>query len=27
VTETRHACHGVDRPGDLEKVKNILEND
>ena len=27
VTETRYACHGVDRPGDLEKVKNILEND
>jgi len=27
VTETRHACHGVDRPDDLEKVKNILEND
>lgn len=27
VTETRHNCHGVDRPQDLEKVKNILEND
>jgi 3-deoxy-manno-octulosonate cytidylyltransferase (CMP-KDO synthetase) len=27
VTETRHACHGVDRPEDLEKVKHILEND
>jgi 3-deoxy-manno-octulosonate cytidylyltransferase (CMP-KDO synthetase) len=27
VTETRHACHGVDRPNDLEKVKHILEND
>jgi 3-deoxy-manno-octulosonate cytidylyltransferase (CMP-KDO synthetase) len=27
VTETRHACHGVDRPDDLEKVKHILEND
>ena len=27
VTETKHICHGVDRPGDLEKVKNILEND
>lgn len=26
VTETRHTCHGVDRPDDLEKVKNILEN-
>lgn len=26
VTETRHACHGVDRPEDLEKVKRILEN-
>jgi 3-deoxy-manno-octulosonate cytidylyltransferase (CMP-KDO synthetase) len=26
VTETKHICHGVDRPGDLEKVKNILEN-
>ncbi len=26
VTETRHACHGVDRPDDLETVKNILEN-
>jgi len=25
VTETRHTCHGVDRPDDLEKVKNILE--
>lgn len=25
VTETRHVCHGVDRPDDLEKVKNILE--
>ncbi len=27
VTETRHTCHGVDRPDDLEKVKHILEND
>lgn len=27
VTETRHACHGVDRPDDLEIVKHILEND
>jgi len=27
VTETRHACHGVDRPEDLEKAKTILEND
>jgi len=27
VTETRHVCHGVDRPEDLEKVKTILEND
>jgi len=27
VTETVHTCHGVDRPDDLEKVKNILEND
>lgn len=27
VTETRHTCHGVDRPADLTKVKNILEND
>lgn len=27
VTETRHTCHGVDRPDDLTKVKNILEND
>ena len=26
VTETRHACHGVDRPEDLAKVKTILEN-
>jgi 3-deoxy-manno-octulosonate cytidylyltransferase (CMP-KDO synthetase) len=26
VTETRHACHGVDRPEDLVKVKTILEN-
>lgn len=26
VTETRHTCHGVDRPDDLETVKNILEN-
>lgn len=26
VTETRHTCHGVDRPEDLEKAKNILEN-
>lgn len=26
VTETGHTCHGVDRPEDLEKVKNILEN-
>lgn len=25
VTETRHTCHGVDRPDDLEKVKSILE--
>ncbi|BDQ39017.1 3-deoxy-manno-octulosonate cytidylyltransferase [Pseudodesulfovibrio nedwellii] len=27
VTETRHTCHGVDRPNDLATVKNILEND
>ncbi len=27
VTETKHSCHGVDSPDDLEKVKNILEND
>ncbi|MBG0790431.1 MAG: 3-deoxy-manno-octulosonate cytidylyltransferase [Desulfovibrionaceae bacterium] len=27
VTETRHTCHGVDRPEDLEKAKQILEND
>lgn len=27
VTETRHTCHGVDRPDDLDKVKRILEND
>ncbi|BDQ35270.1 3-deoxy-manno-octulosonate cytidylyltransferase [Pseudodesulfovibrio portus] len=27
VTETGYACHGVDRPEDLEKAKNILEND
>ncbi|NDV17973.1 3-deoxy-manno-octulosonate cytidylyltransferase [Pseudodesulfovibrio sp. JC047] len=27
VTETRHTCHGVDRPDDLATVKNILEND
>lgn len=26
VTETRHTCHGVDRPEDLEKAKKILEN-
>ena len=26
VTETRHTCHGVDRPEDLVKVKTILEN-
>lgn len=26
VTETRHACHGVDRPEDLDKAKQILEN-
>jgi len=26
VTETRHVCHGVDRPDDLETVKHILEN-
>ncbi len=26
VTETRHTCHGVDRPNDLAKVKSILEN-
>ncbi len=26
VTETRHTCHGVDRPDDLEKVKSILES-
>ncbi|WP_243545542.1 3-deoxy-manno-octulosonate cytidylyltransferase [Pseudodesulfovibrio tunisiensis] len=25
VTETNHACHGVDRPADLESVKTILE--
>ena len=27
VTETRYSCHGVDRPGDLDKAKRILEND
>lgn len=27
VTETRHTCHGVDRPGDLEKAKQILESE
>ena len=27
VTETKYACHGVDRPGDLEHAKNILENE
>ncbi|QGY40735.1 3-deoxy-manno-octulosonate cytidylyltransferase [Pseudodesulfovibrio cashew] len=26
VTETTHTCHGVDRPEDLEKAKQILEN-
>jgi len=26
VTETRHTCHGVDRPEDLVKIKTILEN-
>ena len=26
VTETRHSCHGVDRPEDLDKAKQILEN-
>ncbi|WP_319468094.1 3-deoxy-manno-octulosonate cytidylyltransferase [uncultured Pseudodesulfovibrio sp.] len=25
VTETRHTCHGVDRPEDLEKAKKIIE--
>lgn len=25
VTETNHTCHGVDRPQDLEKAKQILE--
>ncbi|BCS90220.1 3-deoxy-manno-octulosonate cytidylyltransferase [Pseudodesulfovibrio sediminis] len=25
VTETRHTCHGVDRPDDLIKAKEILE--
>ncbi|MEF2229733.1 MAG: 3-deoxy-manno-octulosonate cytidylyltransferase [Pseudodesulfovibrio sp.] len=25
VTETRHVCHGVDRPCDLETVQHILE--
>ncbi len=25
VTETKHACHGVDRPEDLETVISILE--
>lgn len=27
VTETTHTCHGVDRPEDLEKAKQILENE
>lgn len=27
VTETIHTCHGVDRPEDLEKAKQILENE
>ncbi|QJB58201.1 3-deoxy-manno-octulosonate cytidylyltransferase [Pseudodesulfovibrio sp. zrk46] len=27
VTETRHTCHGVDRPEDLEKAKTILERE
>ncbi|WP_147822087.1 3-deoxy-manno-octulosonate cytidylyltransferase [Salidesulfovibrio onnuriiensis] len=27
VTETRHTCHGVDRPEDLEKVISILEQE
>lgn len=27
VTETAHSCHGVDRPVDLEKAKQILERD
>ncbi len=27
VTETRHTCHGVDSPEDLEKAKLVLERD
>lgn len=27
VTETRHTCHGVDSPQDLEKAKDILERE
>jgi len=27
VTETSHTCHGVDRPEDLEKAKQILERE
>lgn len=27
VTETRHSCHGVDSPDDLDKAKQILEKE
>jgi len=27
VTETKHCCHGVDRPEDLDKVISILEQE